>query len=414
MATKDKKKRTIVLPIDVCIYKEFVKSPIKAHEIIQFYYTKYPDFFPKTMEVGYVLNGKTRESKKQKGFQMRKIITGGRTYQIRPSFMLPYCKGEVSEASKGLFLLKFGVPFWALAFVFGHNAMWWYRLFISLGNNDIVGTSIYKPSDLPKDLIADEHHIRVKGKKKYVATTVGKNCFLGMEVCDSASEDGLTEGYSVFKAEAQRLEASYEPNSVNTDGWAATQKSWQKLFPKIVVIECFLHAFLKVRDRATKKLKDFFEIAGDKIWDCYRAESKRALSQQIRRLREWTIVNVVNCPMKDNILKLCTKKERWMKHIDNINAHRTSNMLDRLMRIMKKHKINSQMFHSTTEVTTKNFRALALLYNFVPSCPAVWQEQPELKSPAARLNQKNYAKDWLENLLISAAKHHFRHHSNPL
>jgi hypothetical protein len=48
--------------------------------------------------------------------------------------MLPYCKAKVVEVSKGLFLLKFGVPFWALAFVFCHNAMWWYRLFISLGN----------------------------------------------------------------------------------------------------------------------------------------------------------------------------------------------------------------------------------------------------------------------------------------
>jgi len=414
MGTKDNKKGTIVLPIDVSNYEDFVEHPIKAHEIIGTYYIKHPDLFPKTMKEGYVLNGRTRESKRKEGFQMRKIITGGQTYQIRPSFMLPYCKGEVREVSKGLFLLKFGVPFWALAFVFGHNAMWWYRLFISLGCNDIVGTSIYESSDLPKDLIADEHHIRVRGKKKYVATTVGDNCFLGMEVCDSASEEGLTQGYAVFKEEALNLNPDYEPNSVNTDGWAATQNSWQKLFPKIVVIECFFHAFLKIRDRATKKLKDFFNIAGDKIWNCYRATSKRALSQQIRRLREWTAANVQNCPMKHNIMKLCSKKNRWMKHIDNVNAHRTSNMLDRLMRIMKKHKINSQMFHSTTKVTTKNFRALALLYNFTPSCPSVWKELPELKSPVARLNQKNYAKDWLENLLLSAAKHHFRHHSNSL
>lgn len=414
MATKDKKKRTIVLPIDVYNYEEFVASQTKAHEIIASCYAKDADLFPKAMEGGYVLNGRTRASKKKEDFQMRKIITGGENYQIRPSFMLPYCKGDVSEVSKGLFLLKFGVPFWALAFVFGYNAMWWYRLFISLGSNDIVGTSVYESSDLPKDLIADEHHIRVKGKKKYVATTVGSNCFLGMQVCDSASEESLTEGYAVFKEEALSLNPEYEADSVNTDGWAATQNSWQKLFPKIVVIECFLHAFLKIRDRATKKLKDFFNVAGDKVWACYRATSKRALSQQIRRLREWTVDHVQDSPMKDNILKLCSKKSRWMKHIDNANAHRTSNMLDRLMRIMKKHKINSQMFHSTTEVTTKNFRALALLYNFVPSCPSVWKEQPEFKSPAARLNQKVYAENWLENLLISAAKHHFRHHSNPL
>jgi len=45
---------------------------------------------------------------------------------------------------------------------------------------------------------------------------------------------------------------------------------------------------------------------------------------------------------------------------------------------------------------------------------SVWKEHQELKNPAARLNQKVYAKDWLENLIISATKYHFRHHNNPL
>ncbi len=253
-----------------------------------------------------------------------------------------------------------------------------------------MGTTIYEASDLPQDIIADEHHIRVKGKKRYVATTVGATCFLGMATCEGASEEELSPGYAVFKTETTALNADYQPDTVNTDGWTATQNTWQKLFPTIVVIECFLHAFLKVRDRATKKVKSFFHTAGDKIWNCYQASSKRSFAQQIRRLREWTNKNVPAGPMKDNILKLCTKKNRWMKHFAHPNAHRTSNMLDRLMRAMKRHKINAQMFHSTTEATTKNFSAFALLYNFTPSSPSVWKEQPELKSPAARLNRKIY------------------------
>ncbi|MFT5618659.1 MAG: hypothetical protein ACI85I_001894 [Arenicella sp.] len=116
-------------------------------------------------------------------------------------------------------------------------------------------------------------------------------------------------------------------------------------------------------------------------------------------------------PMKANILKICAKKDKWMKHIDNPDAHKTSNMLDRLIRAMKKHTVNSPMFHSTTEATTKNFRAFALIYNFTPSCPSVWKEKPELKSSAERLNKKKYADNWLENLLLSAKKHQFRQHS---
>lgn len=94
------------------------------------------------------------------------------------------------------------------------------------------------------------------------------------------------------------------------------------------------HAFIKVRDRATKKLAGFFEAAATKIWDCYRAESKRQLGQQIRRLPEWTHQQLPECAMKANILKLGNKRKRWLQHLDFPSAHRTSNMLDRIMKAM--------------------------------------------------------------------------------
>jgi hypothetical protein len=153
--------------------------------------------------------------------------------------------------------------------------MWWYRLYISFGQQNIVSASVYNLEKLPTDILADEHHIKIRGKKAYVATTVGENCFLGMEVCGSANEASLKEAYGVFKEEALALDVDYQPNSVNTDGWWATQNAWKKLFPSIAVIECFLHAFLKVRDRATKKMNDYFNTAADKIWNCYRTESNR-------------------------------------------------------------------------------------------------------------------------------------------
>lgn len=202
---------------------------------------------------------------------------------------------------------------------------------------------------------------------------------------------------------------------MNTDGWTATQRAWKALFSMVKVMECFLHAFLKVRDRATKRLGASFDEAADKIWDCYRAASKRSLAQQIRRLREWASETVAECPMKDNILKLCKKKDRWLRHFDCPSAHRTSNMLDRLMRSMKRHAYNAQMFHSKdTEKTTGNFRAFALLYNFTPSCPAAWRGEGEWKSPAERLNQFTYHENWLRNLQIASSMGGFRHQRNPL
>ena len=174
------------------------------------------------------------------------------------------------------------------------------------------------------------------------------------------------------------------------------------------------HAFIKVRDRATKSLQGFFATAATKIWDCYRAESKRQVSQQLRRLTEWTHQHLPECAMKTNIIKLCSKKKRWLRHLDFPAAHRTSNMLDRVMRAMSRHAFNSQMFHATINSTSNNFRAFALLYNFTPSCPAVTKKNEELVSPAARLNGFVYHQDWLQNLLIAASIGGYRNHSKTL
>ena len=92
---------------------------------------------------------------------------------------------------------------------------------------------------------------------------------------------------------------------------------------------------------------------------------------------------------------------------DSPDAYRTSAHLDRVMKIMERHAINSQMFHATVSSTSMNFRALALIYNFSPSCPAVTKDFPDLVSPAARLNGFVYSKNWLENLVIAASLNGF-------
>jgi hypothetical protein len=49
--------------------------------------------------------------------------------------------------------------------------------------------------------------------------TVGKKCILGATDC--ASENSLMQGYGVVFA----LKPNYQPNTVNTDGWVATQNA---------------------------------------------------------------------------------------------------------------------------------------------------------------------------------------------
>lgn len=408
MAVKGKQNRTIYLPISEKDYPDFEKDNAKAHTLIQKYLNENPDSFPQeTLEKGYALNGRDRVSKKM-GVRLRRIKIDGTVYRICPSFIVPGMRGKTEEIEKVLFLARFGVPFWALAVVFGHNGMYWYRLFISLGYYNLVGTTVYDITKMPLNILADEFHIRLRGVKAYIATVVAKSCFLGMEASAQANEISLRKAYTVFKEEVQEYIADYQPTTVNTDGWWATQNTFAFLFPKAKIIECFLHAFIKVRDRATKKVAFYYDKVADKIWDIYHTENKRQMSQQIRRLREWTSKNIPACAMKNNVLKLCKKKVKWLAHFDAPSAYRTSAQLDRVMKKMERHAINSQMFHSNIKMTSMNFRAFALVNNFSPSCPQVTKDLGKLKSPAARLNGFVFSDNWLENLYIAAFQANFK------
>ncbi len=63
--------------------------------------------------------------------------------------------------------------------------------------------------------------------------------------------------YAVFREEARDVAPKYTPKTVSTDGWQGTQAAWKALFKGVVLLLCFLHGWLKIRDRA-EHLKDLF------------------------------------------------------------------------------------------------------------------------------------------------------------
>jgi hypothetical protein len=334
--------------------------------------------------------------------RLRKIRTGGFDYRIYPHFVVPYMRGETEVIADGLFLLRWA-PYWAIAETHGKNAMFWYRCHNFFGLKSIVGTTVQKDTPVPKDVVADEHHSKLSGEKLYLATTVSKGCFLGAEPSKTCDGEGLTKAYGIFKEEAEVLEPGYRPDSVNLDGWQASNLAWLSLYPFITVISCFLHGFIKIRDRALKKMGDVFYEISTKVWDCYKANNKKSFSQRIRRLREWAKNNVEESAMKANLLKLCDKNRQWQVFYDHPNAHRTSNMLDRLMRFMDRYLQKNQTFHGKSiKNSTNTIRAFVLIYNFTPSCPDK-RRKDDFKSPAARLNKHQYHENWLANLLIAGS-----------
>ena len=313
-----------------------------------------------------------------------------------------------TDVEKPLMLRKFAVPFWALSYCFGRNSMYWYRMETSLGRHSIVGTTIKSAAKLPQHLSADEKHTKIKGEKAYIPSTVGNDCILGVVLKKSAGQADLEEGYEIFKNEAQNLKPDYCPESVNTDGWLATINSWKSLFPATVLIACFLHIYIGIRDRSRKKHKDLFEQVSSKLWECYEADSKRSFSQRVRRLYEWGKASGIPTFMMGKIEKIRNNLLQFTKAYDLPGSHRTSNMIDRLMQRMDRYLFNTQYFHGSIESATRGIRAWALIQNFAPSNPRTIQKYNGLQSPAERLNGFRYHDNWLQNLLISGSLGGFR------
>lgn len=408
--------RTIRLPLTSAEYARFVSDNAFAKARLARLYEAHPELFPEGWAAGYVCYGFTSRSGKQ-GLRYRRVRlkASATVFTVTPGFVLPYQSATVDEVEKGLLLMRFHVPCWALAYVFGRDAMYWYRLQQGLGRMSLVGTTVGLSAHLPRDLVASEKHSRLKGEKLYLATTAAHGCLLGASVTDAASETALRDAYGVFAAEARALDPSYTPATVNTDGWQATRAAWQGLFPTLTVIECFLHAFLKIRDRATRALSESFARVGEKVWHAYRAPNKATFAQRLRRLREWAQATLPDSPMKTHTLTLCAKRVRFSRAYDHAHAHRTSNMVDRLMRFLDRACFNAQYFHGTHAAAELRVRALALLWNFCPSSPRTVQRHQGQRCPAERLRGKCYAQNWLENLLVSGSMNGLKHHQqNPL
>jgi hypothetical protein len=181
--------RTIRLPLAESEYDRFLSARAYAKARLEELYGVFPALFPEAFPWGYALYGFTEPSIKQEMRCRRLRLAQGRAvFTIAPAFVMPSMTGLSQDVDHALFLMRFHVPCWAIAHVFGRDAMYWYRLEQSLSRFSIVGTTVKNPEQLPKDLVADEKHSWLTGERVYIATTVAKDCILGAAVSRSASK----------------------------------------------------------------------------------------------------------------------------------------------------------------------------------------------------------------------------------
>jgi hypothetical protein len=367
--------KRICIPIDRDKYEAVIGDKKYFRQLVDEMIAQHPEIFPAEIGQGYKLHGLLPVAKKMPEVCLRRIQLNlkddqgqAQVFTIAPCFVLPYMTGYTDEVEKALFLHeKFGVAFWGLTYVFGRNDTYWYRLIQQLGRNSIVGTTLKDPTQLPEHLLADEKHTDLNGEKAYLAITVAEDCVLGASVARAADEKELTQAYRSFKTEAQQLKPDYQPQTVNTDGWFATRLAWQALFPTIILISCFLHAFIKIR-ACCQRLADFGQIQ-TRVWEIYHAPDPLTFMKKVAAFKTWAILTLPKSTGLEAILKLGAKTPEFIKAYAYPAAYRTSNMIDRHMEPLARYLYSTKYFNGHLRSAERSVRAWALSHNFLPYCP---------------------------------------------
>ena len=395
--------KQIVIPMIREQYEELWPHPDRLRAFVDELARESPELFPQGFDRGYACHGFGRPSQKLPGVRLRKVVLAdGCVYWLRPSFVTCYMTGTVDELAYPLLLALHGVPAWLLTIGFGHDDMYWYRLVERLGRNSLVGSTVRDAARLPEHLAADEHHVDWAGGKGYIATTAGGGCLLGVALTDSADDPHLEAAYGDFAAEARDVDPEYAPQTVNTDGWAATRNAFRTLFGTITVILCFLHGFLKIRDRCRKHHE-----LHRRVWDVYRAATAEEFRRLMAELQQWCNTQSWKAAVREMLMKLWNKTESYAVAFEHPGCHRTSNAVDRPMNRLGRLLYAGRGLHGHQRSSELRLRGWALLFNFRPFAPRS-NEPPAYDSPAHRLNRKRYHEHWLHNLMASTSLMGFR------
>lgn len=390
--------KQIVIAMTRDVYDRIWDDAAEVRRIVEQQIEDWPELFPNNIQDGFHFSGYHPESKKMPGMRLRQLrLKDGRMFTLRPSFVMPYMMGDVDELDDPLLLLSIGTPCWIVTQLFGKNDMFWYRLLERLGRNSLVGATVRDPDRLPVHLVADEHHADWCGEKGYVGFTAGGGCILGVALTDSADEKHLREAYGDFEQECRDVKPDYAPKTVNTDGWFATQNVFKALFSSISVVLCFLHGFLKIRDRCRKARE-----LHTQVWDVYRATTAEEFRTQMASFRAWFADGTWPQTVRDAVAKLWNHESAYAVSYEHPGCHRTSNLVDRLMNRLTRFLYAGRGLHGHQATSELRLRGWALLQNFRHFAPR--SNQPRhYQSPVHRLNRKEYHNHWLHNLQLSAS-----------
>jgi hypothetical protein len=106
---------------------------------------QHPELFPKDMHQGFIFHDCYVSVKQDLIVRWITLQATGGRLPLRPSFVISYMITRTEEVEKARYLWQWRVPFDALASVFGHDAIFWYRAWLAFGCPSLLGTTVKDP-----------------------------------------------------------------------------------------------------------------------------------------------------------------------------------------------------------------------------------------------------------------------------
>jgi hypothetical protein len=168
------------------------------------------------------------------------------------------------------------------------------------------------------------------------------------------------------------------------------------------VVLCYLHGFLKIRDRCRKN-----HPLHRRVWHVFRAPTAVAFRQEMSDFQKSCDEETLPAPVREMLAKLWNKTDEYAVAYEYPGCRRTSNAVDRPMNRLRRLLYAGRGLHGHQASSQHRLRGWALLLNFRPFAPRS-NHPRDHQSPAHRLNKKRYHEHWLHNLCISTSLLGFR------
>ena len=105
-------------------------------------------------------------------------------------------------------------------------------------------------------------------------------------------------------------------------------------FAEYTLILCFLHSVLGIQQRCRRQ-SGLYQTVTTKLWQIYHSVNRQQFAQRLRRFTEWAQNPKIELPdvVRQKILGLKAKAPAFKVAFDLPHAARTSNAVDRLIKI---------------------------------------------------------------------------------